>query len=138
LLIRVSVRANALHIEGTVIPSPLFGTALVVGQSANSHTPPRNLTFYFGGKIMATPKKRKSSVPAGSANRPRHKKNVHLTWDNQNHQPGWTQAEVEALSTPPPNDGRTSSKTGGKAFDGGDKPVDGTKHVTKKGRIVKK
>jgi hypothetical protein len=42
-----SVRANALHIEGTVIPSPLFGTALVVRQSANSHTPPKKSNILF-------------------------------------------------------------------------------------------
>jgi len=88
---------------------------------------------------MATPKKRKSRTPPGSANRTAKEKNVHLTFDLQNHQRGRSQQEVDHLvSNLPPNDGRTSVPAGGKAFDGGDKATDGVAWKTRKGKTVKK
>jgi hypothetical protein len=88
---------------------------------------------------MATKKRAKSSTPPGSANRTAKEKHSHLTFENQNLQPGWTQKEVDYLvSNVPGADQRTSVKTGTETFKGGDKPVDGTAYKTKKGKVLEK
>jgi len=88
---------------------------------------------------MATKKRAKKSTPPGSANRTAKEKNSHLNFRDQNHQPGWTQKEIDHLvSNVPGADQRTSVKTSTETFKGGDKPVDGTARRTKKGKVLEK
>jgi hypothetical protein len=66
-------------------------------------------------------------------------KNSHLTFDNQNHQPGWAQKDIEHLvGNVPSADQRTSVPAGGEVYKGGDEAVPGTARRTRKGKVLEK